>query len=157
MFESKCIYIYYRSLNMPIDYIFICVIVTHPSNSNYYILIIIFSYLGGEIIFRNLSLAMFKVDILSSPLSPPTLHIRIHSMSEVSQYAFLCKSNILVNIDSVQRSEMDSQHAEITASCVNGKMECWSGTSRPLQLWQPGSTPGHFATDSSYLQYYEGS
>lgn len=32
----------------------------------------------------------------------------------------------------------------------NPLVECWSGTTRPLQPRQPGSTPGHFAIFDTY-------
>lgn len=37
------------------------------------------------------------------------------------------------------------------------KVECWSGTTRPLQPRQPGSTPGHFATNSYIILVTEDS
>jgi len=40
---------------------------------------------------------------------------------------------------------------------LNRNVECWSGTTRPLQPRQPGSTPGHFAINFNDIVLTEAS
>ena len=98
-----------------------------------------------------------ELDNHSNPLM--NFHLARQDLPEYYIQKYRCKT-----ISSATSSPAFVSHHLGSDSCIINPyridnimrlMEGWSGTTRPLQLWQPGSTPGPFATSFS-LKYHNG-
>lgn len=57
----------------------------------------------------------------------------------------------------IEYREVNSPEILRLRASLDHDVECWSGTTRPLQPRQPGSTPGHFAINFNDILLVEAS